>query len=112
MAYDEVLADQIREVLAGEPGVSERKMFGGLAFLVDGHMAVAAATKGLMMVRTDPADTAELLDGDSVEQVEMGGRFMKGWLYVAIERFRDEAELREWVTRSLTFVRTLPPKTK
>ena len=82
MSYDLVLADRVRDVLADEPGVTEKKMFGGLAFLVGGHMAVAASGQGGLLLRADPARAEELLDGDAVTRFEMGGRSMAGWLHV------------------------------
>ncbi len=110
MAYDEDLADRIRELVGGEPGVSEQKMFGGLAFLIGGHMAVAASGKGGIMVRVDPADGADLLAGAHVEPMVMRGRELAGWLRVSADGIRTERELQTWVARGVTFARTLPPK--
>ena len=106
MAYDEELADRLREALGAEPGLSEKRMFGGLAFLVEGHMAVAASGQGGLMVRVDPATSEELVDGVLVERVVMRGREMDGWLRVASAAVDDEA-LREWVVRGVAAARAL-----
>jgi hypothetical protein len=90
MAYDEELARRIDDVLAGEPGVTSRKMFGGLGFMVDGHMAVAAASDGSLMVRADPADAEAWVDGPSVAPMEMRGRPMTGWLLVSPDVLADD----------------------
>ncbi len=110
MAYDEDLADRLRGLLAGEDAVSERKMFGGLAFLVHGNMSVSASRNGGLLVRIDPADTDACLARPHVARMEMGGRAMDGWITVAPEGLTTERELAQWVERSLAFVRTLPPK--
>ncbi|MFL6157692.1 MAG: TfoX/Sxy family protein [Marmoricola sp.] len=110
MAYDEELADRIREALVGEPDLSEKKMFGGLAFLVHGHMAVAASSKRDLMVRVDPSEAEQLLDGRTVSRMEMGGRKRDGWLRVAPEAIATDDDLGRWVERGIGFSRTLPPK--
>ncbi len=110
MAYDEQLAERIRAAVAGEDGLDERKMFGGLAFLVHGHMAVAASGQGGLMVRVDPADTATLVDDDTVTRMEMGGRQMDGWLRVTTEAVATDDALAAWADRGVAYVRTLPPK--
>lgn len=110
MAYDEVLARRISDLLEGEPGVTSRKMFGGLGYLVDGHMAVAAASSGALMVRADPADCADWIDGRTVNPMAMRGRPMSGWLLVDPAALADDDQLRQWVDRGVRFVRTLPPK--
>ena len=110
MAYDEVLANRIREQLAEESGIVEQRMFGGLAFLLGGHMAVAASGKGGLMARVDPADTDALLAEPGVEPFEMRGRPVDGWLRVAPEGVASDAELRTWVQRGLAYARSLPPK--
>ena len=110
MAYDEALAARIREHAAGEP-VEERKMFGGLAFLLGGHMAVAASGKGGLMVRVEPSETEALLDEPGAAPFEMGGRGgMSGWLRVSADALTDEDDLARWVDRGLTYARSLPPK--
>lgn len=110
MAYDEELADRIRTALAGEPGVSERRMFGGLGFMVDGHLAVAASGQGGLLLRVDPADTPTLVDGDRVTRMEMHGRQMAGWLRVAADAVATDPALAQWAARGVAYVRTLPPK--
>lgn len=109
MVYDEQLAQRIEGLLAAEPGVSSRKMFGGLGFMVDGHLTVAA-TRGGVMVRTDPVSGHEWVDGRRVTQVEMRGRAMQGWLLVDGDAVADDGDLRTWLDRALAFVRALPPK--
>lgn len=110
MAYDEVLADRVREALATEDGLTERKMFGGLGFMLDGHLAVAAGSGGSLMVRIDPADGESLVDGVTVAPMEMGGRTLRGWLLVEPAGLVDDDALREWVGRGSAYARTLPPK--
>ncbi|WP_416958009.1 TfoX/Sxy family protein [Nocardioides sp. T5] len=110
MAYDEELARRIHDVLNGEPGLTSKKMFGGLGFMLDGHMAVAAASDGSLMVRADPADAEDWVDGSSVAPMEMRGRPMTGWLLVAADALADDDRLQLWVGRGVAFVRTLPPK--
>lgn len=109
MAYDEDLAQRIEDLLADEAGLTSRRMFGGLGFMLDGHMAVAA-TSGGMMVRTDPAAGHDWLEDPAVTQVEMRGRPMPGWLLVSSAAAADDDTLRRWVDRSVAFVRVLPPK--
>lgn len=110
MAYDEELAERVRAMVAGQVGVSEQRMFGGLAFLVDGHMAVAASGQGGLLVRVDPDAGEELVDGGDVVPMEMRGRAMTGWLRVAPGAVATDAALRTWVDRGVAYVRTLPPK--
>ena len=111
MAYDEDLADQVRELVQGQAGVTEKKMFGGLAFLINGHLAVAVSGKGGLLVRTDPARTAALMEQPHTGPMEMRGREMDGWLRVAPAGVSDPADLDRWVTGGVTYARTLPPKT-
>jgi TfoX/Sxy family transcriptional regulator of competence genes len=110
MAYDEELAERIRELVGSERGVSEMRMFGGLAFLINGNMAVAASGQGGLMVRIDPADTAKLLTEPEARPFEMRGRELDGWLLVDPEGIRTRRQLAAWVKRSLDHVRRLPPK--
>lgn len=110
MAYDEVLAQRIHDLLEGEPGVTSKKMFGGLGFMVEGHMAVAAGSSGDLMVRADPAQGEEWVDGGSVRPMEMRGRAMTGWLLVDPAAVADDEQLQVWVDRGVAFARTLPPK--
>ena len=110
MAYDEALAGRIRELVSGEAGVGELKMFGGLAFLVNGNMAVAASGQGGLMLRVDPAESADLVAGSKARVVEMRGRPMVGWLRVDAADVETEQALSEWVARGVAFARSLPPK--
>ncbi|HEX8646629.1 MAG TPA: TfoX/Sxy family protein [Thermoleophilaceae bacterium] len=110
MAYDEDLAHRIRELVAGEPGVTEQRMFGGLAFLVGGNMAVAASGQGGLMVRVEPDETDALLAEPHARPFEMRGREMRGWLRVGAEGVRTERDLRPWVERGVAYARSLPPK--
>lgn len=110
MAYDEELADRIRELVQDESGLTEKKMFGGLAFLIGGHMAAAAAGHGGLMVRSDPAKANDIVDDVVISRMEMRGRPMGGWLRVTEEALADEAILRRWVDHGVTYARSLPPK--
>ncbi len=110
MAYDEELADRIRDVLADEPGLTEKRMFGGLAFLVDGHLAASASSQGGMLLRVDPADTESLVTEPQVARFVMKGREMNGWLHVLPEAVGAEDSLRSWVARGVAYARSLPPK--
>ncbi len=109
MAYDEGLAERLRELLGDERGVTEKRMFGGLAFLVHGNMAVSVSGRGGLMVRVDPTTSDDLLT-DGVELVEMRGRLMPGWLRVRDTRIETDEQLREWLGRGIAFARSLPPK--
>ena len=109
MAYDEELADRIRMLMAGERPV-EKKMFGGLAFLLGGNMSVAASGQGGLMVRCDPAETEALLKKPGAEEFEMKGRTMAGWLRVRGKVLDDDKTLRAWVDRGVAYARSLPPK--
>jgi TfoX/Sxy family transcriptional regulator of competence genes len=110
MAYDEELADRIRDVVQGEPGLSEKRMFGGLAFLVHGNMAVSASSQGGLLLRIDPAQAESLVDQQHVRRFEMRGREMDGWLRVDVELLGTDEELRRWVNHGLTYARSLAPK--
>jgi TfoX/Sxy family transcriptional regulator of competence genes len=109
MAYDEDLANRIRELTAGER-IDEKRMFGGLAFLVNGHMAVAASGRGGLMVRVPPADTAKLLERQHVEPMVMAGRETRGWLRVAADGVTTKRQLQSWVRRGVEYAKGLPPK--
>lgn len=109
MAYDERLADRLRGALLDESGITEQKMFGGVAFMVDGNLAVGASSGGGLIVRADPDTCEDLLDA-GVELMEMRGRPMRGWLHVAIDRVESDDDLDEWITHGLTYARSLPPK--
>jgi TfoX-like protein len=109
VAYDEELADRIREVLGGEPGVTEKRMFGGLAFLVDGKLAVSASGQGGLLARIDPGQHDRLTRGAHVEAFVMRGRPMEGWLHVHPDAVRTTRQLRTWVDRCVAYARALPP---
>jgi TfoX/Sxy family transcriptional regulator of competence genes len=110
MAYEENLAERLRELLAGEDGIAEKKMFGGLAFLVNGNMAVAASGRGGLLARVDRADSPALISLPDVELMEMGGRTMAGWIRVAPEAIQTKRELAAWVERGVGYAKTLPEK--
>jgi hypothetical protein len=112
MAYDESLAERIRDLVASEPGIVEQRMFGGLAFLVDGKMSVGASGSGGLMVRVAPQETDELLDGHqpTPSPSSMRGRPITGWLRVTAEGVRTPKQLEPWVTRSIAYARSLPSK--
>ena len=110
MAYDEDLADRIRAVIGAEPGITEKKMFGGLAFLVGGHMAVAASGQGGLLLRVAPDETDALLERPHAGPFEMRGRAMDGWLRVDADGVRTAPELEPWVRRGLAYARSLPAK--
>lgn len=109
MAYDEALADRVRELLSARSGVSEREMFGGIAFMVGGNMAVGVTGEELM-VRLDPADAEKALTEHGVRVFDMTGRPMKGWILVSPDRTSDEAVLAEWVDAGADYAASLPPK--
>ena len=110
MAYDEDLADRIRELLSGERGVEEKRMFGGLAFLINGNMSVAASGQGGLLVRVPPDDTDRLIDAKHVSPMVMAGRETRGWLRVAAEGVRTKRQLQNWVSRGTGYAKTLKPK--
>ena len=106
MAYDEHLAHRIRELLEGEAGLTEKKMFGGLAFLIGGNMAVAASGEGGLLVRADPEVSDDLLTPKGVRPMEMRGRQMQGWLRVDDDGVRTRDQLAPWVQRGAAYART------
>ena len=110
MAYDEDLANRIRELIAADPDVTETRMFGGLAFLVNGNMSVAASGQGGLMVRVEPEETDALVAEPHAGRFEMRGREMQGWLRVDTEGVRTRPELERWVRRGVEYARSLPPK--
>jgi hypothetical protein len=110
MAYDEDLAERLREILQGQPGLAEKRMFGGLAFLINGNMAVSASGQGGLLVRVDPGKTASLVRGRHVHRFEMRGREMDGWLRVDVQALVRDDALRRWATLGATYARSLPPK--
>jgi TfoX/Sxy family transcriptional regulator of competence genes len=110
MAYDEDLADRIRELIASEGGIEEKRMFGGLAFLINGNMSVAASGRGGLMVRVPPEETDKLLARDHVEPMVMAGRETRGWLRVAVDGVKSKRQLQAWVSRGVDYAKRLPPK--
>lgn len=110
MPYDADLAQRLREELAAEPDVTEQRMFGGLAFLLAGHMTVTASPRGGLMLRVSPQRGSEFAAAGPAVQVEMQGRPMKGWLYLEPAEVAADAALARWVGYARDFVRTLPPK--
>jgi TfoX/Sxy family transcriptional regulator of competence genes len=110
MAYDEDLANRIRELMSGDANVTEMRMFGGLAFLVGGNMSVAASGQGGLMVRVAPEDTEGLLEKPHTRPFEMRGRAMDGWLRVDGEGVRNKRQLEPWVRRGVAYARSLPAK--
>jgi hypothetical protein len=110
MAYDEDLAGRIRELLGSESGVMEKRMFGGLSFVLNGNMAVAASGQGGLLVRVPPDDTETLLDGEHVTPMVMKGREMRGWLRVSSDGVGTRSQLEDWVERGAAYARSLPPK--
>ncbi len=110
MAYDEDLANRIRELLADEDAITEKKMFGGLAFLLHGKMSVSASRNGGVLLRIDPADSDACLARPHVSRMQMGGRTMDGWIVVAPEGLRTKRQLEPWVKRSVAFAKTLLTK--
>ena len=110
MAYDEELALRIRELIAGERGLTERKMFGGLAFLIGGNMAIAASGQGGLLVRVEPDDSDKLVNNHGATVAVMRGQPMPGWLRVDDSLVRTKKQLGAWVTRGVSYARSLPPK--
>ena len=110
MPYDQSLADRIRELVAATPGVTERKMFGGLAFLVNGNMAIAASGEGGLLVRVSPEESDELEATTKAETAVMQGRRMRGWLRVPAEHVPSAEELRRWADLGTSYARSLPAK--
>jgi hypothetical protein len=110
MAYDEDLANRIRELIADEPGLVEQRMFGGLAFLIGGNMSVAASGQGGLLVRVDPDETDALVGKPHARRFHMRGRDMQGWLRVDPEGVRTKRQLEPWVKRGVAYARSLPAK--
>jgi TfoX/Sxy family transcriptional regulator of competence genes len=110
MTYDEHLAGRVRELLASEADVTEKKMFGGLAFLIGGNMAAAASAQGGLLVRVDPAESERLLETTNARVMEMRGRAVRGWLRVDSDDVRTDPQLSEWVALGTRYARSLPPK--
>jgi TfoX/Sxy family transcriptional regulator of competence genes len=112
MAFDEVLAERIRELLADESDLTEKKMFGGLAFLVDGNMAIAASGQGGALVRVDPGATDTIVNATNAEVAVMRGRAMPGWLRVDAADLRTKRQVAKWAVLGSSYARTLPKKRK
>jgi TfoX/Sxy family transcriptional regulator of competence genes len=110
VAYDEDLANRIRELVALEDGLTEKRMFGGLAFLINGNMSVAASGQGGLLLRVDPDESDRLLGRAHAELAVMRGRAMQGWLRVSPEGVRTKRELERWVKLGVAYARTLPAK--
>ena len=110
VAYDEDLAERIRELVAEEPGLTEKAMFGGLAFLIGGNMSVSASSQGGLLLRVDPEETDALLDEPHAEPFVMRGRAMAGWLRVEPAGLQTQADLARWVARGTAYARSLPAK--
>jgi len=110
VAYDEDLADRIRDLVADEADLSEQKMFGGLAFLVGGNMAVAASGQGGMMVRVDPAESDTIVVRTDARPIKMRGKPMRGWLRIDSESLATKRQPSRWVTLGTTYARSLPTK--
>jgi TfoX/Sxy family transcriptional regulator of competence genes len=110
MAFDEGLADRVRQLVGTEAGIGERRMFGGLAFTLNGSMAVVVRRAGGLMVRIDPAQSERLLSERGAHPAQMRGRPMNGWITVEPSVCEEAADLRRWVERGVTYARALPPK--
>ena len=110
VAYDEDLANRIRELVAGEEGLTEQRMFGGLAFLIGGNMSVSASGQGGLMLRVEPSQTDALLRRPHTRPFMMRGREMQGWLRVDAEGVRTKRQLERWVARGVAYARSLPRK--
>jgi TfoX N-terminal domain len=110
VAYDQELADRIRRLIGADPDLTEKKMFGGLAFLIAGNMAIAASGQGGAMVRVDPQHSDALVATTTASLMEMRGRPMPGWLHVSSDDLRTDDQLAPWVERSTGYARSLPPK--
>jgi TfoX N-terminal domain len=110
VAYDEDLAGRIRELIAAEPGMAEKKMFGGLAFLIGGHMSVSVSRQGGLLLRVPPDETESLLAKPHAGPFEMRGKALEGWLRVEPEGIATKRQLERWVARGVEYARSLPPK--
>ncbi len=110
VAYDDDLASRVRDLIAGEPDVTEKRMFGGLAFLIGGNMSVGVSGQGGLMVRVEPGDTDALVTKPHARSFEMRGRAVEGWLRVDAEGLRTKRQLEPWVRRGVAYARSLPPK--
>jgi hypothetical protein len=112
MAYDSDLANRVRRVVEAEPGLEEKRMFGGLAFLIDGSLAVSASSQGGLLLRVDPADTETLVAEPLVRRFQMRGREMDGWLHIDPGALDGDDDLRRWISHGVAYARALPSKGK
>jgi TfoX/Sxy family transcriptional regulator of competence genes len=110
VGYDEKLADRVREHVLGEVGLSEKRMFGGLGFMIDGNLAVSASSQGGLLLRVDPAETDDLVADPLADRFVMRGREMDGWLRIDVDSTVSDEELQRWVSRGIAYARLLPPK--
>ena len=110
MAYDEELANRVRELVQGEEGLTEKRMFGGLAFLINGNMAVSASSQGGLLLRVDPVQTDALVSEPHAQRFVMRGREMDGWLRIDADTLETDDELARWVSRGVAYARFLPAK--
>jgi TfoX/Sxy family transcriptional regulator of competence genes len=110
VAYDEEMANRVRELIGSERGLTEQRMFGGLAFLINGNMSVAVSGQGGLLLRCDPAETEALRSKPGAGPFEMRGRVMDGWLRVEAEALATRRQLERWVQRGVGYARGLPPK--
>jgi hypothetical protein len=110
MAYDEALADRLRALLEGEPGLAQKKMFGGLAFLIGGNMALSASSQGGLLLRIDPAQQDELLRQPHAEPFMMRGNGMTGWLRIDSAGLGSDVDLERWAEIGVAYARSLPVK--
>ncbi|MGH8888773.1 MAG: TfoX/Sxy family protein [Acidothermaceae bacterium] len=110
MAYDEDVANRLRELVSGVAGVTEKRMFGGLAFLIHGNLAVSASSKGGLLLRVDPEQTEALVKQPNARRFEMRGREMDGWLRIDAVAFESDAEFERWVSLGVAYAQSLPPK--
>jgi TfoX/Sxy family transcriptional regulator of competence genes len=110
MAYDQDLANRIRELISAERGVTEKKMFGGLAFMINGNMAVSASGQGGLLLHVDPGETESLLKKPYAQPFEMRGRVMDGWLRVEADGVKTKQQLERWVARGVSYAKALPSK--
>jgi TfoX/Sxy family transcriptional regulator of competence genes len=110
MAYDDELARRIRDIVQDEHGLTEKRMFGGLAFLIDGNMAVSASSQGGLLLRIDPAQSVSLIREPHAQRFEMRGRELAGWLRIDVAALATDADLRRWVGLGVSYARSLPRK--
>jgi TfoX/Sxy family transcriptional regulator of competence genes len=108
--YDDILAERVREMVGAEPGMTDKRMFGGLGFLLYGNLAVSASSQGGLLVRIDPNEAESLTSNPHVRRFEMRGREMTGWLHVEAEALASDDELRRWVDKGITYAQSLPAK--